>query len=82
MEVEVIHVILLLNHLDVLTCFVVKLDRMEPSDVAEVDFDDELLVVVLLVFWAHDRVKLKPVVRQSELAFDLTQTRAVVYDNT
>lgn len=82
MEVEVIHVILLLNHLDVLTCFVVKLDRMEPSDVAEVDFDDELLVVVLLVFWAHDRVKLKPVVRQSELAFDLAQTRAVVYDNT
>lgn len=82
MEVEVIHVILFINYLDVLTCFVVKLDRMEPSNVAEVDFDDELLAVVLLVFWAHDRVKLKPVVCQSELAFDLAQTRAVVYDNT
>jgi len=82
LEVEVIHIILLINYLDVLTCFVVKLDRMEPSDVAEVHFDDELLVVVLLVFWAHDRLKLKTVVRQNELAFDLTQTRAVVDDNT
>lgn len=82
MEVEVIHVILLINYLDVLTCIVVKLDRMEPSDVAEVHFDDELLAVVLLVFWAHDRLKLKTVVRQNELAFYLAQTRAVVYDNT
>ena len=82
MEVKVIHVILLLNHLDVLTCVVVELDRMEPSDVAVVDFDDELLVVVLLVFRAHDRIKFKSVVRQSELTFDLAQTRTVVNDYT
>ena len=82
MEVKVIHVILFLNYLDVLTCFVVKLNRIKSSDVTEVHFDDELLVVVLLVFWAHDRLKLKTVVRQNELAFDLAQTRAVVDDNT
>jgi len=82
LEVEVVHVILFLNYFDVLTSFVVKLDRVEASDIAKVDFDVELFVIVLLVFWAHYRIKLKPVIRQSELAFDLAQTRAVVDDNT
>ncbi len=61
---------------------VVKLDRVIASYVAVVDFNTELLDVVMLIFSANNRLELKSIVNQSELSLYLAQACAVVNDDT
>ena len=61
---------------------VVKLNWVVASYVAVVDFDAELLNVVMLIFSANNRLELKSVVNQSELSLYLAQVCAVVNDYT
>ena len=80
MKVEVVHVVFALDNLHVLARVVVELDWVEARDVAVVNLYVELLDVMLLVLRTDDRLELKSVVVQSELALHLAQACAVVND--
>jgi hypothetical protein len=61
---------------------VVKLNWVVASYVAVVDFDTELLDVVMLIFSTNNRLELKSIVNQSELSLYFAQACAIVNDYT